>query len=628
MAETLYEGIYLLKTREFVNSKQEIYKIGRSNNLSTRVLNYPNKSVVYLMIECIDSPKHEKYLIKLFTSKYKQECEYGKEYFSGVMTDMKDDIVNYIKPIMISKKYKMINDTIILDRKTFVGDKTLYRHQMELTQCIINTPIIKKQRVYNRTNNKTYNQTNKVSNEIANDTTAIDKIANEVVNEDTANDAVNKVANELVNKKIDKTYICNICDKEFNFPYLLDRHKKCKRKCKPVNEKLRCNKCHLYYVNKYSLAKHKCGVKQENIINNEETTILQEEIKSKNINNNQNIVSKNKNTINNTVSTSTNTLIFGDKSIDKCFQNKFEKYKNSINHEINPFGYEDDSFLTDAECMELLIMLNQNNIIPIIKKIYSNPKNCNFIKNNINKDIITLLNDTMNISTYLEVKFYDMLIKNTINFLKRLFVRLFTDSDENLLFYYNALIIKDINDICNIYKNKDKMKELRIYLDVVFRHPIIKKSFKEYVEKLVWDTDCNRNSLERIKGLKYKNLHIYNNFNSLIISVSLLVESNYNPSDVDDFLEENTLELEDTPKLEEQSFSANVDSIVATNIDEPNVLEQSKQSEQLPKEENKIHTHEELLAQGYVLDADGDYVKKIPKWKFNRKVEITSNQVL
>jgi hypothetical protein len=77
--------------------------------------------------------------------------------------------------------------------------------------------------------------------------------------------------------------------------------------------------------------------------------------------------------------------------------------------------------------------------------------------------------------------------------------------------------------------------------------------------------------------LKYKNLHIYNNFNSLIISVSLLVESNYNPSDVDDFLEENTLELEDTPKLEEQSFSANVDSIVATNIHEPNVLEQSKQ---------------------------------------------------
>ena len=113
---------------------------------------------------------------------------------------------------------------------------------MELTQCIINTPIIKKQRVYNKTNNKTYNktynQTNKVFNKIVNNTTAIDKVANEAVNEDTANDAVNKVANEVVNKKIDKTYICNICDKEFNFPYLLDRHKKCKRKCKELQRKM------------------------------------------------------------------------------------------------------------------------------------------------------------------------------------------------------------------------------------------------------------------------------------------------------------------------------------------------------------------------------------------------------
>jgi hypothetical protein len=55
---------------------------------------------------------------------------------------------------------------------------------------------------------------------------------------------------------------------------------------------------------------------------------------------------------------------------------------------------------------------------------------------------------------------------------------------------------------------------------------------------------------------------------------------------------------------------------VATNIHEPNVLEQSKQWVQLRKQENKIHTHEELLAQGYVLDADGDYVKKwLPQLK-------------
>jgi len=136
----LFEGIYLLKTREFVNSNQEIYKIGRSNNLSKRILNYPNKSVLHLMIECNDSILHEKNLIKIFTSKYKQKREYGKEYFSGVLNEMKDDIINYLNPIMNNKQYKMIIDTIIIDRQTFIDDKTLFRHQMDLAQCIVHYP--------------------------------------------------------------------------------------------------------------------------------------------------------------------------------------------------------------------------------------------------------------------------------------------------------------------------------------------------------------------------------------------------------------------------------------------------------------------------------------------------------
>ena len=130
--------------------------------------------------------------------------------------------------------------------------------------------------------------------------------------------------------------------------------------------------------------------------------------------------------------------------------------------------------------------------------------------------------------------------------------------------------------------------------------------------------------------MEYKISHIYNNFNTLINNTPLLNKSIVNPSDVDDFLEENTLNLEDTPELEKQSFSADVDNIAAADIETTNMLEQSKQSElsksedKSPKEENKIYTHEELLAQGYVLDADGDYVKKIPKWKFNRNANINA----
>ena len=217
----LFEGIYLLKTREFVNSNQEIYKIGRSNNLSQRILNYPNKSVLHLMIECYDSILHEKNLIKLFTSKYKQEREYGKEYFSGVLNEMKDDIINYLNPIMNNKQYKMIKDTIIIDRQTFIDDKTLFRHQMDLAQCIVHNPA-----------------------------GTIDEI------------------------KIEKLTECVcVCGKNFTNLYNLERHLKGKtNKCKfqsqhKTIETYNCKYCNKLFSRKYSKERHEkiyCSKKDNN----------------------------------------------------------------------------------------------------------------------------------------------------------------------------------------------------------------------------------------------------------------------------------------------------------------------------------------------------------------------------
>jgi ribosomal protein S27E len=43
--------------------------------------------------------------------------------------------------------------------------------------------------------------------------------------------------------------ICNICSKEFKFPYLLENHKNSKRKCKPIYEKIQCQDCNILYFN-------------------------------------------------------------------------------------------------------------------------------------------------------------------------------------------------------------------------------------------------------------------------------------------------------------------------------------------------------------------------------------------
>jgi len=90
------EGIYLVHTREFVNSNKPIYKIGRSSNIVNRTKQYPNGSNVICMLCCENSVECEAKLIELFKVKFTQETFYGKEYFSGNKYDMIKQIFNYI----------------------------------------------------------------------------------------------------------------------------------------------------------------------------------------------------------------------------------------------------------------------------------------------------------------------------------------------------------------------------------------------------------------------------------------------------------------------------------------------------------------------------------------------------
>ena len=90
------EGIYLVHTREFLNSNKPIYKIGRSSNIVNRTKQYPNGSNVLCMLCCENSVECEAKLIELFKIKFTQETFYGKEYFSGNKYDMIKQIFNYI----------------------------------------------------------------------------------------------------------------------------------------------------------------------------------------------------------------------------------------------------------------------------------------------------------------------------------------------------------------------------------------------------------------------------------------------------------------------------------------------------------------------------------------------------
>ena len=94
------EYIYLIKEREFIKTEEEIYKIGRSAQYNAKRINqYPNGSIILLIIFCGNSEEIEKFLITEFKKLFKQRRDIGLEYFEGCFLKMRDVITENIKKL-------------------------------------------------------------------------------------------------------------------------------------------------------------------------------------------------------------------------------------------------------------------------------------------------------------------------------------------------------------------------------------------------------------------------------------------------------------------------------------------------------------------------------------------------
>ena len=77
-------SLYIVHEREFINSKQNIYKIGRSEQACLRrIKTYPKGSELYFHMRVSDSVRAEKRALRAFKSMFKQRKDIGKEYFEG-----------------------------------------------------------------------------------------------------------------------------------------------------------------------------------------------------------------------------------------------------------------------------------------------------------------------------------------------------------------------------------------------------------------------------------------------------------------------------------------------------------------------------------------------------------------
>jgi hypothetical protein len=89
----LREYIYLLQEREFINSNEKVYKVGKTRQLNfERFKQYPKGSVVLLYSECCDCDRSEKLILSMLRKKFIKRTDYGSEYFQGDCKEMKFEI--------------------------------------------------------------------------------------------------------------------------------------------------------------------------------------------------------------------------------------------------------------------------------------------------------------------------------------------------------------------------------------------------------------------------------------------------------------------------------------------------------------------------------------------------------
>lgn len=80
--------IYIIKEREFINTNEPVYKIGKTQNIKYRMPSYPKGSRVYVMYFTDDIHSMEKELIQTFDRQFKKRTDIGNEYY-----ETKEDIV-------------------------------------------------------------------------------------------------------------------------------------------------------------------------------------------------------------------------------------------------------------------------------------------------------------------------------------------------------------------------------------------------------------------------------------------------------------------------------------------------------------------------------------------------------
>ena len=256
------EGVYLIHTRECINTNKCIYKFGRSNTVTNRIRQYPQESNVELTMSCRNSIFCEKEILKLLRAKFVNSTLYGSEYFEGDKHLMIQIIFNFINGRYNTTKNvsknrnnnKIENKNIIKNEKQKIENKPTIRLPINKDQKIITDynennaksretkcnkceivfkyPSVLRAHLKNSSRCKIIKEENKIqtNDEITN---------NEIINNEITDNQEEIEEYTILNKKINnKTIKCNLCQNTFSCKSSLTRHN-LYSKCSKMKKKKR-----------------------------------------------------------------------------------------------------------------------------------------------------------------------------------------------------------------------------------------------------------------------------------------------------------------------------------------------------------------------------------------------------
>lgn len=90
---------YLLQEREFIKTKEPVYKIGRTNQIKSRFHQYPNGTQLIRFVKVTDQKKSERKLICVFKELFKHRTDIGSEYFEGPLHQIINAFENTVQDV-------------------------------------------------------------------------------------------------------------------------------------------------------------------------------------------------------------------------------------------------------------------------------------------------------------------------------------------------------------------------------------------------------------------------------------------------------------------------------------------------------------------------------------------------